>query len=193
VRVLLPLIAVVALGGWVGIRQLPDGERVAATSSTVRRQEIASIALDGKGLPLASLRDVLTSRAGDLIDLGALARDRSALSDVLVARGYLRARVGDPRVTFGADGAAYVTFPIDQGAQYRIGRVTVAGASADAAGVLSISEGDLADGTHIALARHALEERLRVRAGAASVTVDATLSIDDARRIADVQLVAAHR
>lgn len=191
VRVVLALLAVIALGGWVGIRQLPDGESAAPAS--VRRQEVASVSLDGTRLPLAALREILTTRAGDLIDLDAIARDRLALTQALVARGYLRARVGEPRVTFDAAGAAYITFAIEQGALFRIGRVDVTGAEPGAAGVVTIGEGDLADSHHIALAQRALEERLRVRSRAVAKRVRTELAIDDARGVADLRLVADRR
>ena len=67
-----------------------------------RPQEIKSVALNGRNLPLAALRDVLETRAGDLIDLDRLARDRAALETVLLARGFL----GSSRIARALRGAA---------------------------------------------------------------------------------------
>src|SRR5690606_19430341 len=114
VRSLLLLLVLAVAGGVAVIRHLPE-EAQAEPARVSRPQEIASVALDGRDLPTAALREVLATRAGELIDLEALARDRRALEAALVARGHLAAKVGEPRVTFGTGGAAYVTFPVSQG------------------------------------------------------------------------------
>jgi hypothetical protein len=188
VRPLLVLVAIVAslaLGGWAVIRHLPD-EAQADPTRFVRPQEIQSVALDGRDLPLAALRDVLETRAGELIDMQAVARDRLALEQALVARGYLAAHVAEPRVTFGAGGAVYVTFPVDQGRLFRIRSVTITGASDLEAGVVTLGQGDIADASRIALARQALESRLGVRRQVGRVAV--TLTPDHVNGLVDVVL-----
>jgi outer membrane protein assembly factor BamA len=191
VRLLLVLLAIatsVALGGWAVIRHLPD-EAQADPTRFVRPQEIQSVSLDGRDLPLAALRDVLETRAGELIDMQAVARDRVALEQVLVARGYLAARVVEPRVTFGAGGAVYVTFAIDQGRLFRIHSVTIAGASDLEAGIVTLGPGDVADASRIALARQALEARLAIRLGVRQLErVAVTLTPDLANGLVDVVL-----
>jgi outer membrane protein assembly factor BamA len=183
--VLLTIAASVALAGWAVIRHLPE-EAQADPTRFVRPQEIQSVSLDGRDLPLAALRDVLETRAGALIDLQAVARDRLALEQTLVDRGYLAARVAEPRVTFGAGGAAYVTFAIDQGRLFRIRSVTIVGASDLEAGVVTLGRGDVADASRIALARQALEARLGVRRQLGRVAV--ALKPDPANGLVDVVL-----
>jgi hemolysin activation/secretion protein len=174
--------------GWVAIRHLPE-EAQAEPVASVRPQEILSIALDGeRGLPMAALRDALESRVGSLIDLSTLQRDRQALTNVLVERGYLAAHVAEPRITFGAGGAVFVTFPIKQGHQFRIRNVSVEGASAAEAGIVTLCRDEVADAGRIALARRAVEERVRVRGK--QQTVEASLSLDVAAGVVDLQLTA---
>lgn len=183
------LLVVLAVGaGAAVLRHLPE-EASAEATVAARPQEIRSVSLDGRDLPKAALREALRTRAGELIDLATVARDRKAIEDVLIARGHLAAKVAEPRVTFGAGGAAYVTFPIEQGPLFRIRNVRVAGASAQAAGVVTLSAGEIADASRIALARAALEERLRVRRAPASVVVD--LAPDLAAGTVDIELRAA--
>lgn len=175
--------------GWVGIRHLPADAQAEPVVLNVRPQEIRSVALDGdRGLPMAALRDVLETKAGGLIDLAAVKRDRAALATVLIERGHLAAVVGEPRVTFGAGGVVYVTFPIKQGPIFHLRNVTVDGASATEAGIVTFAGGDVADADRIARARKAVEERLRVR-GKQSV-VEASLALDTAAGVADLTLTA---
>lgn len=175
--------------GWVAIRHLPADAQAEPVTLDLHPQQIRSVALDGdRGLPTAALRDVLETKAGGLIDLGAVKRDRLALTNVLVERGYLAAVVGDARVTFGAGGVVYVTFPITQGPVFRLRNVTVAGASAAEAGVVTFAGGDVADAGRIARARKAVEERLRVRGK--QNAVEASLSLDAAAGVADLTLSA---
>lgn len=181
-------IAFVAGGTWAVIRHLPDDAQAEPTRE-VRPQEIQSVSLDGRDLPLAALRELLATRAGNLIDLDLLERDRLALADALVARGYLAAQVATPRVTYGAGGAVYVTFAITQGPLFRIRSVSVTGAAASDAGVVTLGGGEIADATRIALARQALEARLRVR-GKHSLVV-AKLAPDTNAALVDVVLSAA--
>ena len=187
-RAVLLLSVIVLAAGWVGIRHLPDEAQAEPVVLDVRPQEVLSVALDGRGLPMAALRDVLETQAGALIDLATVKRDRVALTDVLVSRGYLAARVEDPRITFGAGGAVYVTFPIKQGPLFRIRNVTVVGASAAQIGVVTLAAGEVADADRIALARKSVEERLRVRGKQDAVA--ASLALDTTAGVVDLQLTA---
>ena len=188
-RAVLLILAILLVGGWVGIRHLPDDALADPVAQDIRPQEVRSVALDGqRGLPLAELRHVLETRAGALIDLATVQRDRQAMTSVLVGRGYLTARVDEPRVTFGGDGAVYVTFPITQGPLFRIRAVTVEGASANEVGVVTIGTGEVADADRIALARRAVETRLHVR-GKQS-TLEAALTVDTAAAVVDLKLTA---
>lgn len=187
-RPLLLLVALALVGGWVFIRHLPE-EAQAEPTYGARLQEVSSVSFDGRDLPVAALRAALTTRPGQLVDLDALTRDRVVLEEVLVGRGYLSAKVADPRVTFGAGGAVFVTFAIEQGPLYRIANVTVTGASAEDAGVVTLGAGDVADAHRIALARQALEARLRVRDTHRAVHVE--LRPDPERAVVTIELVAA--
>lgn len=187
-RALLFVMTVALAAGWVGIRHLAAEAQAEPVATSVRPQEILSVSLDGRGLPMAALRDALQTRPGTLIDLATIQRDRQALTELLVERGYLAAKVAEPRVMFGAGGAVYVTFPIEQGPQFRLRNVTVAGASAAEAGIVTFAGGDVADAARIALARRAVEERLRIR-GTQSV-VEASLSLDVVAGLVDLQLIA---
>jgi outer membrane protein assembly factor BamA len=80
---------------------------------------VRSIAFEGGSLPAPTLRSLLSTHVGEHVDLGKLARDRVALEDALVARGFYAAHVAEARVVFDADGTARVTFAIMQGPQFR--------------------------------------------------------------------------
>lgn len=189
-RAVLLLLALAIGAGAVVIRHLPENEAQAEPTRAVRPQEIQSVSLDGRDLPVAALRDAMATKAGQLVDLARLARDREVLQQLLVERGHLAAKVAEPRLTFGAGGAAYVTFAIEQGPQFRIRNVTVMGAPAEDAGVVTLGTGEVADGHRISLARQALEARLQVR-GTQSV-VTAKLVPDVAAGLVDIVLSAAN-
>ncbi len=182
------LMALVLAAGWVAIRHLPDEAQAEPVTRDVRPQEVLSVSLDGRELPMAALRDVLETRPGTLVDLAAVKRDRVALEKVLVDRGYLAARVESPRVTFGAGGVVFVTFPIAQGPLFRIRNIAVAGASANESGILTIAGGEVADSERIALTRRAVEARLKVRGK--QDAVEAALVLDVAAGLVDIQLTA---
>jgi hemolysin activation/secretion protein len=180
--------ALTLAGGWVAIRHLPDDAQAEPVAVGVRPQEVLSVSLDGRELPVAALRDVLETRAGTLIDLATVQRDRAALTKVLSDRGYLAARVDQPRVTFGAGGAVYVTFSITQGPLFKIRNISVSGASASEAGVVTLAGGEVADADRIALTRRAVEARLKVRGKQGAV--QASLALDTAAGLVDLQLTA---
>jgi outer membrane protein assembly factor BamA len=186
VRSLLLLLGLAIIGAVVVVRQLPEGQAQAEAITVARPQEIQSVSLDGRNLPLAALREVLSTKPGSLIDLDALARDRSMLEETLVARGYLAAHVADAHVTFGAGGATYVTFAIEQGPMFHIRNVTISGASADDAGVVTLGTGEPADASRLTLARQALQARLAVRSAHSFVVTK--LAPDLAAGVVDVEL-----
>ena len=190
-RSILALLVLAAVGGWAIIRHLPESEAQpgAQVVSVSRPQQILSVSLDGRNLPLAALRDRLATKAGDLIDLATLARDRATLESTLVGGGYLAAQVGDARVTFAATGATFVTFPIEAGPMFRIRNVSVTGASKDDAGVVTLGAGQTADASRIALARQALESRIEVRRKQSIVVTK--LVPDVAAGVVDVELNVA--
>jgi outer membrane protein assembly factor BamA len=187
VRALLLGLVVVVGTAWAAIRHLPTTQAQAESLAIAGPQEIRSVAFDGAGLPLAALRDRLSTRVGQAIDLAMLSRDRDALHETLVARGYLDARVGEPHVTFSISGA-FVTFAITQGPLFRIRNVAIKGVSEGDAGVIALASGEVADATRIALVRQALEQRLSVRGKRNPVV--ATLSPDAGAALVDIELRA---
>jgi outer membrane protein assembly factor BamA len=189
VRSLLLLLGLAAAAAVVVVRELPESEAQAEAITVARPQEIRSISFDGRGLPLAALREVLTTKPGTLINLAALARDRVLLEEMLVARGYLAAHVADAHVTFGSGGATFVTFAIEQGPMFTIRNVTITGASTNDAGVVTLGTGEPADASRLTLARQALQARLAVRSAHSFVVTK--LSPDLAAGVVDVELDVA--
>jgi outer membrane protein insertion porin family len=57
-----------------------------------------------------------------------LETDAAAVRDLYLNRGYADVQVGAPRVERSRDGRVDVTFSVNEGAQYRVGRVTYSGA-----------------------------------------------------------------
>lgn len=181
------LTGLVIAAGWLGIRHLPTR----AEADVVRpapSHEVQSIAFDGRSLPTATLREALSTKPGDILDEEKLARDREALVDALAARGYLAAQVGAPRVV-QTDAGAFVTFAVEPGAEFRVRSVSVVGATALEAGVVTVSAGEIVDGHRIDRAREALADRLAARGKRRDVMVH--LSTDVARALVDIELVAS--
>lgn len=186
VRVILLLIGVLAVCVGAGIQQLPAGAETPITIA--RTQQVHSIAIDSSGLPglpVSELRGALETAIGAAVDPDTLARDREALRNVLLARGYLAARVGSPSVTFGPSGGAYVVFPVERGPLYRVRTVTFVGRGWDRAGVMTVGSGDEISAARVETARRNAErtldrrgERLRV---IATVREDAALHLVDVR------------
>ena len=188
VRSLVLAVAMLAAGGW-GVVHLCSGDAAAAPPAAALAPNgpsvIAGIAFDARGVATAELRALLASRPGLRLDTATLGRDRDALHDALVARGYLAARVAAPAVTRDAAGAAFVTFAIAQGPLYRVRSVAVHGASAVEVGPITLAAGDVAQADRIAAARVALADRLR------RGTVTANVTADDAHAAVDVELAVA--
>jgi len=182
---LLSLVAIATAAGVV--KTLPEREAEADVRPG-RPQEVQSVAIDGRGLPVAALRAVLSTHAGDMLDSGKLDADRAALEAALVARGYLTAKVTAAQVLFDSYGAAYVTFAATQGPLFHVRSVKVTGASERDAGVATIAAGQPVDAARIERARSALSDRLAARGK--RVAVEAKLETDDATRAVDVEFAA---
>jgi hypothetical protein len=165
VRAIVITTAVVVIAAWVMLRRLPNTEanaEAAVNRPIARLQEVRSVALDGRNLPEARLREVLRTRAGEQLDSAGLERDREAMEQRLAELGYLAARVDAAIVTFDRAGAAYIVFEIDQGKLFHLRTVEVTGAGRDAV-VVTLTPGDLAVRHRIETARDALSDALERR------------------------------
>jgi outer membrane protein assembly factor BamA len=177
-----------AVAGWGVVEQLPEREAQAEPHS-VNAPRIQSVSLDGgPRLPMAALREVLETHAGDALEAATLEHDRAAMQDALAARGYLAAKVGAAEVTYDHAGGAFVTFAVESGPEFHVRTVNVVGASAKDAGVVTLSTGDVVSPLRISEARDALADRLAARGKKAAVTVDMTT--DQAAAAVDVVLSA---
>jgi outer membrane protein assembly factor BamA len=186
VRSILVLLVVVAgVGGWV-IYDLPEGD-ARAEGPVVRSQQVESISIDGRGLPLAELRSSMGTKLGATVDTAQLGRDKLALQKTLAARGYLAAKVSDPIVTFGPTGGVYIIVDIERGPLYRIRNVTLVGPAWRDAGVVTLAAGDEAEAERLSRARQAAEDTL-VRHGKA-LHVELELTRDKVEPMVDVRLV----
>ncbi len=185
-RSLLVLTALAGVAAYGVVRSLPEGEAAADVGRVARPQEIESVALEGRGLPVAALRAVVTTRTGDVLDRTKLDHDRDALEAALVARGYLDAKVQPAHVDLDASGGALVTFAITQGPLFHVRSVELTGAGERDAGVVTLAEGEVARADHIAQAHDALADRLAARGKRRSVSV--RLVPDHAAATVDVQL-----
>ncbi len=190
-RSLLVFAALAALCGWVGVRFLPTTEARAARPSSVRAQEIQSVAIDGgRGLPLAALRAKLSTRPGLMIDAAALAQDRRVIESELTARGRLAAKAEPATVTFDREGGAFVTFTVTQGPMFKLRSVRVEGATDKDTGVVTLGPGDEASADRIERARQALGENLARRGKPGAVAVAVTPDL--ASGVVDVVFAVAH-
>jgi outer membrane protein assembly factor BamA len=187
VRSFVLLTALAIAAGWIGIRHLPTRAEADVVRPAPSR-EVQSIAFNGRSLPVATLREALGTKIGDVVDDDKLARDRDALLAALAARGYLAAQVGPARVV-QTDAGAFITFAVEQGAQFRLRSVRVAGATELEAGVVTLAAGDIVDGHRIDRAREALADRLAARGKRRDVMVH--LSTDAASALVDIELVAS--
>lgn len=178
--------AAVAL--FLAIRHFPV-EAEADPARPGHAQEVRGIAFDGRSLPTQELRALLSTHVGERIDMAKLAHDRAALEDALVARGFYAAHVADAQVVFDADGAAFVTFPIMQGPQFRVRSVTVTGATDADAGIVTLSEGEVIQAERLDQVRTVLAERLASRAGRPADVI-ATVRPDLSAGVVDVTLAA---
>ncbi|MDB4958861.1 MAG: hypothetical protein JWO36_6430 [Myxococcales bacterium] len=183
------VITLLALVAGVGVvRHLPEKQADAATHSG-RPQEVQSVALDGHGnLPIAALRGVLSTRAGDQVDPAKLAHDRDSLEAVLVAHGYLDAKVKAAEVMYDAGESAFVMFEISQGRLFHVRSVAVSGTAARESGFVTIIKGDVLVADRVERARTALADRLVARGKLGAVSVK--LHTDESAATVDVELSA---
>ena len=183
---LVPVAALGGLGGWAVVRHMPAGQHEVERPSSV--QGIQSVAIDGRGLPMASLRNLLSTQPGEYVDAAKLERDRKALEQELVDRGYYAAHVREAQLSFNASGGAFVTFRIEQGPQFRVRSVIVTGATPKDAGVVALEKGEIASADRIQMARTTLADRLESQGK--HVTVSAKIREDEAAAVVDIELVA---
>lgn len=160
----------------------------AAKSPALPAQQIQSVSIDGRALPLAALRSVLTTKPGAALDAGRLEKDRLALESELAALGHLAAHVDPAAVTYGSSGGVFVTFQVTKGPVFKLRAVTVIGASEREAGVVTLSAGDDAIAGRIERARQQLAESLTRRGKPSEVTV--ATRTDLAAGVLDVELTS---
>ena len=160
----------------------------AAKSPALPAQQIQSVSIDGRALPLAALRSVLTTKPGAALDAGRLEKDRLALESELAALGHLAAHVDPAAVTYGSSGGVFVTFQVTKGPVFKLRAVTVIGASEREAGVVTLSAGDDAIAGRIERARQQLAESLSRRGKPSEVTV--ATRTDLAAGVLDVELTS---
>lgn len=182
------IIATVIVAVWALFRHGPviaASAEVAIDRPIARLQEVRSVALDGKRVLSARLREVIGTRPGAPLDADQLRRDRDAMERALADLGYLGARVEPARVTFDAAGAAYVTFAVDQGAMFHLRHIEVTGAGKGAT-VVTLVAGDDALRSRIERARAELADAL-ARRGRPAV-VELSIHTDVAAAAVDVVL-----
>ncbi|HEU4730497.1 MAG TPA: POTRA domain-containing protein [Kofleriaceae bacterium] len=182
------LAALMIVAAWAMFRHLPNtsaNAEAAVNRPVARLQEVRSIALDGRHLPQARLRDVLETRPGEQLDSARLERDRGAMERALADLGYLAARVDPAVITFDAAGAAYVTFEIDQGKLFHLRSVEITGPGKDAA-IVTLVPGDDAIRARIERARQALADGLARRGK--PTAVELSVHTDLAAAAVDVTL-----
>ena len=182
------IIATVIVAVWAVFRHGPvvaASAEVAVERPIAQRQEVRSVALDGKRVRSARLREVIGTRPGAPLDADQLRRDRDAMERALADLGYLGARVEPARVTFDAAGAAYVTFAVDQGPMFHVRTIEVTGAGRDAT-VVTLAAGDDALRSRIEHARAELADAL-ARRGRPTV-VELSIHTDVAAAAVDVVL-----
>lgn len=156
---------------------IPEGQ-ADAHAAPAHVQEVQSISLDGRHLPVQQLRQTLTTRVGEQLDASKLERDRNNLEASLVGQGYLTAHVAE-KVAFAQGGAAFVTFAVEQGPLFRVRSVIASGAP----GVLTIGKGDVVQADRLERNRVALAERL-------GKPVAIHQAVDVTAGVVDVELVA---
>ena len=158
-----------------------------------RRYRIARIAFDtDDAFPGAERLAVLEDGLGTVNTVGGIYieyRMRRALAELerrYRDAGWLEARLGAPRPTYGAGGDVTVDIPVDAGRRFRIGSVRAVGAGPLARAVLQslgLRAGDYYDGprirTAIERARHKLarwvELRTNVADGRPEIDLEAVL------------------
>jgi len=186
-RSILLMTLLAAAGVGVIVHSLPEGDAHAGRV-VEHTQTIESISIDGHGLPLAQLREAMSSTIGSTVDTQTLAHDRRALEDLLTARGYLSARVAAPVVTFGPSGGVYIVFDVDRGPLFHVRSVTLEGPAWKHGGVVTLASGDEALAGRFDRVRLAAEETLGRHGKHVHVALDVTRDTADA--MVDLRLIA---
>lgn len=182
------IIATVIVAVWAMFRHGPvttANAEAAVNRPIARLQEVRSVALDGRRVLSARLREVIGTRAGAQLDADQLGRDRDAMERALADLGYLGARVEPAKVTFDTAGAAYVTFAVDQGPMFHLRKIEITGAGKDAT-VVTLAAGDDALRSRIERARAELADALARRGRPAAVEL--SIHTDVAAAAVDVVL-----
>lgn len=186
VAIIVPLVLIAA---YVKLTYVPAVASAEARRPIAHLQEVRSVSLDGRALPLARLRDVIQTRPGEPLDLSRLDLDRKAMLRALASLGYLGARVEPASVTYDATGAAYVSFEIDQGPVFHVRRVTTRGAGN---AIITLAAGDTALPSRFEAARAALADALtHYTRHAAPASVELSVHTDPAAAAVDIDLTVA--
>ncbi len=171
----------------VVLHELPEGRAIADPHAS-RPDEVQSISLEGRDLPVAALRSVLVTHTGDQLAPAKLAADRAALQSALIASGHLGAKVQPAQVLHDAAGGAYITFALTPGPLFHVRDVQVTGAPASETGIMTINRGDVVRADRLEHARDALTTRLASRGKPHQLSV--RLVPDALTSTADVVLAA---
>jgi len=152
-----------------------------------------------KGLSDAQLRGSMMTAEGDLLSFlssSGTYREEVFQRDLLLIQGqyfdngYIEVKVGEPLMELSPDRQSlYITIPIEEGKQYRIGKLNVTGELLESRQFyldrLSAREGDLFNRSHLSQDRTAIEESFK-DAGYAYVGVVPLTDKNDGTRIVDV-------
>lgn len=165
-----------------------------AAGHTGDLHRVATLRLEGAGVPRAVLETALATRVGLALREQDLAQDRRALAAQLIDRGYLAADVHTTPVSWRRDGA-HVTFAIEPGGLYRVGAVKVTGAVLrrlpQLREVPTLLAGQAWSADRAAANQTVLRDWLARRGVRADVSM--TTTIDHARLAVDVGFVVARR
>jgi len=152
-----------------------------------------------KGQTDADLRSVMMTSEGDLLSFMSSSgtyREEVFQRDLLLIQGqyfdhgYIEVKVGEPLMELSPDRQSlFITIPIEEGKQYRIGKLKVSGDLLEPPQFyierLSARPGDLFNRSHLSQDRTSIEESFK-DAGYAYVGVVPLTDKDDTTRIVDV-------
>jgi hypothetical protein len=189
------MLATVALvHGHVTGEASAGSEAARETSEPADLHAVANIRMEGEGLPHAVLEGGLLTQVGAALREGDVTRDRRVIEERLAKRGFLSARVRGVHVEWRSTGA-HVTFVVDTGGLYRVGRVVVAGRLLrrfpQLVEVPTILAGQAWDPDRVAANLAMLHDWLARRGAHADVAM--TTTIDRARLAVDVKFTVRPR
>src|SRR5688572_8907870 len=117
----------------------------------VNRDQVRTVRFTGPALPTRSLRDVVATRVGAILEADELEQDRARILALLADRGHVAARIDDVHLARG-DGGVDVDFVIDPGPLYRVRNVEVVGSPRPLAlgGLVTIMPGQQASQERVA-------------------------------------------